>query len=98
MMDRVIASIAQAWRGRQTRAALLEDYRSLGLHKLFLADVARLGGVFTHAPRTAGDVFGDGINEGRRQMALEILRLCNANHVELLEILERVATTKGDRT
>lgn len=67
----------QMWPFDQGRRAVLAEYAGLGGSKYLLADIALRGHVWSVAPRAAGDVFQDGVNEGRRQLANEIIRLAN---------------------
>lgn len=86
--------LSQSWFGAKRRA-VLEGYETIGRdHPLVVADVALRGNVFSGAPRIPGDVFADGINEGRRLLALEIIEMCGSNHLEILKTLER----KPERT
>jgi len=80
---------AAAWRDRGRRQAVLAEYQQLGRLKYALADIALRGAVFGEAGRTPGDVFGDGINEGRRQMAVEIIKLAGEDPTQIWALVER---------
>ncbi len=71
-----------AWPEWSHRAQLARDYQSLGQMPRLLADIALRGGVF--APRLpARDLYEAGINEGRRQLALETIRIAGTDPAEL---------------
>lgn len=71
--------------------SVIDDYVAIGrAHKHFVTDVALRGYVFTaNPPRVAGDTFQDGINEGRRQLALEIVTLCRLEPQALFDLVEK---------
>ncbi len=85
----------QIWPGRQKQFALLGEYAAIGAqHQLFLADVALRGRVFTAdiAGATDSQTF---VNLGRRELALEIIELCNVPPDRLFALIEK-APTKGE--
>ena len=86
----VIGWLRNFWPFPEARQRVLADYRVIGLqHQHALADIALRGGLFGSLPRTPGDVFGDGINEGRRLLAIEIFELCNIDHAQLWSLIEK---------
>lgn len=89
------AWLREAWPNIEKRRRVVDAYRALGINRLLLADIAMRGGVYSVAAEPA-TVFAAGVNEGRRQMALEILKLCDADPALLLGVVERKPT--GDRT
>lgn len=89
---RLAAWFRAAWYGREHR--VLAEYRAIG--QLALTDIALRGGVFSAPARTAGDTFGDGVNEGRRLLALEIIGISDVDPRELSALMSK-AKTNGDR-
>lgn len=83
--------LRQAWPNVQKRAHVVDGYRALGLNRLLLADIALRGSVFDAHPAVA-NLYEAGVAEGRRQMALEIIRLCDADPALLLGVIERKST------
>lgn len=79
--------LRQVWPNPDKRRALVESYRALGLNKTLLADVALRGGVFA-AQDAPANLFEAGVNEGRRQMALEFLKLAGTDPELLLAHVE----------
>lgn len=88
MIDKV-KWFRQIWPFPLRRERALRDYQALAEHKYALTDIGLRGGVFSALPRVPGDVFGDGINEGRRQLAIEIITLSGTKPEDLLELIER---------
>ncbi|HXF45751.1 MAG TPA: hypothetical protein VNK91_06495 [Burkholderiaceae bacterium] len=82
----------QKWLTPQKRWAVLTAYKSID--EFALADIAQRGYVFSQPQRVVGDVFGDGINEGRRQLALEIIELAGADVQQLFQLIERKPNEK----
>lgn len=82
------------WRRRENRILLLQEYMTVGEQKLFLADLALRGGVWTtsHVP---GDPYSSAVAEGRRQLALEIIKIASESPSTLWAWLER--NEKDDR-
>lgn len=98
MKDSLIHLMAQRWPRRLARLALLREWSGIGEHKYVLADIALRGGVFGSLPRTPGDVFQDGINEGRRQLAIEIIEQAGIPHDRIYALLEKaVPSTERER-
>lgn len=84
---------AAIWPNAQRRWVIINQYRGLG--KEMLADIALRNGVF--APNREESDRMAWIAEGRRQCALEIIKLANAKHDELYALTLRDRTT-GDRS
>lgn len=82
-----IAWFREIWPTPQRRLVVLGEYAAIGKHAL--ADICLRGGVWSSLPRVAGDVFGDGVNEGRRQLAVEIVELNKADPQQLYRLIER---------
>src|SRR5262245_39743052 len=80
----------EIWPFHDTRERVIAEYRAAGAQqRLMLADIALRGGVFSTLPRAPGDVFGAGINEGRRMLALEIFELANLAPWEVHTLIAR---------
>ena len=88
MISNAIRWWKSVWRQRQNRILLLQEYMTVGEQKLFLADLALRGGVWTtsHVP---GDPYSSAVAEGRRQLALEIIKIANESPATLWAWLER---------
>jgi len=76
----------ETWLSVTKRHTVLNGYR--GIHKYTLADIALRGNLYSAPRRMAGDVFRDGVNEGRRLLALEIVELAGADHDTLHSLIE----------
>lgn len=85
----------QIWPFPQRRAEVLRGYRVLGSScRATLADIALRNHVFGEAP-PAADLFNAGVAEGRRRAALEVFKLCNINHEQLWELIEKKPEAKS---
>lgn len=75
--------LSDIWPDHGAARQLLHEYAILGSCKLLLADIALRGGAWTssHVP---GDPHSSAYNEGRRAMALEILKLAGQPVDQLL--------------
>jgi hypothetical protein len=85
----------EIWPRKASRDATIADYQSAGRLKHFLTDVALRGFVFTPHPRPAGggvDLFEAGRREGRRELALEIIRTAGENPGDLYRFVERAGS------
>ena len=71
-----------AWRNEGHRAAVLSDYAKVAILRHFLADLALRGSVFAPLP-PAKDLYAAGIAEGRRQLALETMRIAGTDPATL---------------
>ncbi len=74
-----------AWRASSDRRQVLAEYAQLGRMRLLLADIALRGGVFRPIP-AAADLYQAGIAEGRRQLALELIRTAGTEPALLQKI------------
>lgn len=76
--------------------AVVSDYVTIGTqHRHFLADLALRGNVF--APIVENDPVAAAREEGKRQLALETIKLCNADPQALWALLDPLPTNKGGR-
>jgi hypothetical protein len=72
-----------AWRDDK-RAVVLNDYASMAqAHPLFLADLALRGNVYDDSNPPTGNDIDVGIYLGRRQLALETIKLCGKTPQQL---------------
>lgn len=80
--------LERVWPSVMNRQAVMRDYASVGQLRHFLADVALRGSVWgpCHVP---GDDRTSAVNEGRRQLALEILKLAGEEPTRLFTLIER---------
>jgi hypothetical protein len=86
---------AEMWPFVRERRAVIADVIAIGAeHKHFLADLALRGGVFHSAP-IARDLYQAGVMEGRRQVALETIKLCRVDPQLLWQF---VATRPTERS
>ena len=81
--------LRQIWPSDQKRAAVLNAYRGLARppFEFLLADVCLRGGVFADPPQDAS-LYQCGVLAGRRQMALEMLRLAEIDPMLVREWFE----------
>lgn len=87
---------AAIWPNARRRWVIINQYRGLGTHhKEMLADIALRNNVF--APNREDSDRMAWIAEGRRQCALEIIKLAHARHDELYVLTLKDRTT-GDRS
>lgn len=76
--------------------AVMAQYAALKTNApLVYADIALRGGVYSVPHPPVSDPFQAGVNEGRRQMAIETIKLANEDFDALLRLIER-PTTRGD--
>lgn len=85
----------QMWPFPDGRRVVIDQYRVLANQKLALADIALRGGVYSVNPKPPANFFEAGVREGRRQMALEIARICDADPAALYGFLERKPRNQG---
>lgn len=90
-----IAWIATVW-PKLMQPRLAAEYGEFGKLNHVLADITLRGRVFVAGKRTPGDVFGDGIIEGRRQLAQELLALARAEPGRLWATLEQLNRHQGE--
>lgn len=92
----MIRWLLAAWREPGRRRAVATGYGVLRERPLTLADIALRGGLY--APSGARDAIALARAEGRRELALEIIKLASADPVDLLKLIDRFETpTKDDR-
>lgn len=80
------------WPHDGARRAALAQYATLGDE--FLADVALRGAIWQAAPAGLSP-YDAGVFEGRRQVALEILRVKHADPMRLLDIVDNQERQHG---
>lgn len=68
--------------------AVVSDYSALREHRHLLADIALRGGVYSSFPPKA-EVFEAGWREGRRSLALEIIKAADTDPAKLMELVEK---------
>lgn len=85
----------QMWPDFQKRHAVAGEYLSIGAsHRLLLADIGLRGLIWSDLA-VRGDHDGTMINLGRRELALEIIELCNIEPERLFALLERAPVQRG---
>jgi hypothetical protein len=88
-MIRLVHWLRQVWPNAQRRRHLIGEYAAIGAqHKLFLADVALRGGLYSDI-HARGDDTQTFVNIGRRELALEIIQACGESAMRLIELVER---------
>lgn len=70
---KLITPLRAFWPDLRERRQLVAEYGQLGRMRMLLADIAKRGGIFA-AGNHHGDLFAAGVAEGRRQIALELIR------------------------
>jgi len=87
MITNLAAWLRTRW-SPTNRREVMRDYMALREHKLFLADLGLRAGVWSscHVP---GDPYSSAVAEGRRQLALEIIKLAGEEPASLWRYLER---------
>jgi hypothetical protein len=91
--------MAQRWPRAAGRLSLLRQWSAMSELKHVLADIALRGGVYSAKQYVPGDVFGAGVLEGRRQLALEIIETADVPYDQLYALVEKAApTTSNERT
>ncbi|CAM5767159.1 Bbp19 family protein [Bosea minatitlanensis] len=79
---RLIAPLRAFWPNLRERRQLVAEYQQLGRMRILLADIAKRGGIFSAGPRQP-DLYAAGVAEGRRQIALELIRTSGLEPAEL---------------
>lgn len=82
----ILGAIVFFWPDLRERRQLVAEYGRLAGMKLLLADIGKRGGVFFAGETPAGDLYAAGIAEGRRQIALELLRTAGTDPATLQSI------------
>lgn len=89
--------IQKVWRDRGNRRAVVSGYEALGRnYPQTLANIALQGGVFSYS-MAASHSFQAGVLEGRRQMALDIIRLSRADPEALYALIETAPAVPPQR-
>lgn len=83
------------WPDKSRRRVLFEQYRDLGTKKTLLADIALRANVF--APIRAETDRQAWIEEGRRQLALEIIKTAQTDLDQLWDLIERRPSKTGEK-
>lgn len=86
----------EMWPRGEGKRAVIRDYLALREMPHLLADIALRGHVFSAWDAPPGDVFGAGVMEGRRRLALELLELTGMPPQELWGFIERAPTNRGE--
>ena len=94
MASSAIRWLVAAWRSPRQREAVARAYLGLRTQPLLLADIALRGSVFQ--PTGLTDPIAIAKNEGRRELALEIINLAKTDPASLFAQLD--AQTPKDRT
>ena len=81
--------LPQVWRDRGKGRAVADAYLALKHQRLLLADIALRGSVFTGNYTPGLSPFDAGVAEGRRQVALEIIRAAEEDPHGLYPLLDR---------
>ena len=82
------AWLFETWPTPQKRGAVAQAYRALALNPLLMADIALRGGLF-HPQSNVRTLYDAGVAEGRRQMALETIKLAELDPALLSQWFER---------
>jgi hypothetical protein len=82
----IVAWIKGAWPNPGNRAQVIAEYAALAPMRHVLADIAKRGMIFHVPPKPPADLFQAGVNEGRRQMALETIRMANTDPAVLQQL------------
>ncbi len=92
LRDSAVEWFWQMWPTRARRHTAMSGYR--GIPEETLADIALRNYVFAPAP-AAGDLFGAGVNEGRRLAALEIFKNARMDLETVWAAIERKSQTEN---
>lgn len=87
MMARLRIHFGQTWPFTPGKMALTADYQALRSMPHLLADIALRNYVFAPIPEQKS-AYGAGIAEGRRQCALELIKLSTLDHAALWNVIE----------
>lgn len=91
----VRAWFLKSWPGAARRHRVMQGYVALGQERPELVtDIALRGGLFAAVPIAVQAPYQAGVLEGRRQMALEIVRLSHLSFDELYRLVEPLTSTK----
>lgn len=93
MKARLLTWLRQVWPHNHDQ--LIGEYAAIGAqHKLFLADVAQRGLLFSDV-HARGDDTQTMINIGRRELALEIIEACGQEPRTLMDLVAKKEKTNG---
>lgn len=87
--NQLVTWLPSRWRNRGNRRAIADAYLALKHQRLLLADIALRGRVFTGNYTPGLSPFDAGVAEGRRQLALEIIRAAEEDPHGLYPLIER---------
>lgn len=96
MMQALRVHFTQVWPRDGGKRALLADYLTLKGAPHLLADIAVRNYVFAPIP-PAKSTYAAGVAEGRRQCALELIRLCGLEAAALWDVIESKPRPTDDR-
>lgn len=97
-MELLYRWLSAVWRHPGNRRAVLDGYLALGQNRALMADIALRGGLFAvdYSPaRTARD---DAIAEGRRQLALELIKAAKLDPADLYSLMEERRPISQEQT
>jgi hypothetical protein len=81
--------LAKVWPTPSRRAEVLRDYIAIGECRAFLADLALRGNLWSPL-QVPGDAEATAYNIGRRDLALEIIKLAGADPQTLFAHIEKL--------
>jgi hypothetical protein len=81
--------LERVWPTRHRRAAVIRDYIDVGANPAFLADLALRGGVWS--PLQAETPERTAYNIGRRDLALEVIKLAGTDPAMLFREIEKLS-------
>jgi hypothetical protein len=87
----IVQWLRQIWPRKAGLDAVIADYQTVGTLKHFLTDLALRGFVWTVHPRPPEGLFEAGLREGRRELALEVIRTAGERPENLYRWIERAA-------
>ncbi|KQW22142.1 hypothetical protein ASC80_01725 [Afipia sp. Root123D2] len=95
LYDTAVNWFAAMWPDGGRRRVVLEQYRMLGTQRALLADIALRANLF--GPIRAETDRQAAIEEGRRQLALEIFKTAKTDIDQLWEQIEKRPSKRGER-
>ena len=82
----IVAWLKAKWRDPGQRAQVIHEYAALGQMRHLQADIAHRGYVFTVPQPAPADFYQAGVIEGRRQLALELIRAAGTDPAMLQKL------------
>ena len=79
---KILAPLVTFWPKLHERRQLVAEYGQLSRMRHLLADIAKRGGIF-EAGQSHPNMFAAGVSEGRRQIALELIRTAGTDPATL---------------